>query len=189
MKKKFILLVLPFIATAGSAFGQSEKVLSGKEITESALVEALTPAPDSAPASALTRSIRVNRENAPTITTPASPAKTASASLLITFQTNSAQLTPRARQSLDVVGQALNSEKLSDYRFAVQGHADPRGAPEANLRLSQLRAEAVRQYLVRNKHIADKRLEAVGKGDSELLNPANPSAPENRRVTIVNLSQ
>jgi outer membrane protein OmpA-like peptidoglycan-associated protein len=87
------------------------------------------------------------------------------------------------------VGQALNSEKLGDFRFAVQGHADPRGDPEANLRLSQLRAEAVRQYLVQNKHIADQRLEAVGKGDRELLNPANPTAPENRRVTIVNLSQ
>jgi outer membrane protein OmpA-like peptidoglycan-associated protein len=188
VKTKTILLVLPFIASAGSALGQSEKVLSEKDITESALVEALTPAPDSAPATVRTRSIRVNRENAPAMT-PASPAKTASASLLITFQTNSAQLTPRARQSLDVVGQALNSEKLGDFRFAVQGHADPRGDPEANLRLSQLRAEAVRQYLVQNKHIADQRLEAVGKGDRELLNPANPTAPENRRVTIVNLSQ
>jgi flagellar motor protein MotB len=52
-----------------------------------------------------------------------------------------------------------------------------------------MRAESVRQYLVQNNRIEDRRLEAVGKGDKELLNPANPIAPENRRVTIVNLAQ
>jgi OmpA-OmpF porin, OOP family len=185
MKAKSLFVIVPFIALFGSGAAQSETVLSGKEITESALIQALTPGPDSGTAPVRSRSIRVNREEAP----PATPAKTASASLLITFPTNSAQLTPRAKQSLDIVGQALNSDKLSDFRFAVQGHADPRGNPEDNLKLSQLRAEAVRQYLVRSKHIADQRLEAVGKGDKELLNPQNPTAPENRRVTFVNLSQ
>jgi flagellar motor protein MotB len=29
----------------------------------------------------------------------------------------------------------------------------------------------------------------VGKGDRELINKSNPEAPENRRVTIVNLSR
>jgi OOP family OmpA-OmpF porin len=43
--------------------------------------------------------------------------------------TNSANLTPAARESLDVVGQALASEKLQTYRFAIEGHADPRGLP------------------------------------------------------------
>jgi outer membrane protein OmpA-like peptidoglycan-associated protein len=117
------------------------------------------------------------------------PAKTASASLLITFQTNSAQLTPDARQRLNVVGEALRSDQLNNYQFSIEGHADPSGNPVSNLKLSQRRAEAVRQYLVQNRHIANQRLEAVGKGDKEPLNVVNPVAPENRRVTIVNLAK
>ena len=186
MKAKSIFLIIPLAALCFSAFAQSEKVLGGKDITESALIQALTPVPDSGDAPTRTRSIRVSPENA-SIGASAS-VKPASASLMITFETNSAALTPRAKQSLDVVGEALASNKLASFRFAIQGHADPRGESEANLRLSQLRAESVRQYLVESKHIDESRLEAVGKGDKELINSANPAAPENRRVTIINLA-
>lgn len=185
MKTKPFLLMIPVMAFYLPLAAQTEKVFRGQDLTESALIQALTPAPELGEDPIRTRSIRVNPVNQPR---PA-PAKPAKASLLITFETNSATLTPRARQSLDVVGQALSSDKLAQFRFAIQGHADPRGDSEANLRLSQLRAESVRQYLVQNNHIQDERLEAIGKGDKELLNAANPIAPENRRVTIVNLAQ
>ncbi|MDB5842282.1 MAG: OmpA family protein [Herminiimonas sp.] len=188
MNAKSFLLMVPLAALSCLAAAQSDKVLRGQEITESALIQALTPPASAAEEPIRTRSIRVNRDDAPR-PAAAKPAKPASASLLITFETNSAELTPRAKQSLDVVGQALSSDKLADFRFAIQGHADPRGDSEANLRLSQMRAESVRQYLVQNNRIEDRRLEAIGKGDKELLNPANPIAPENRRVTIVNLAQ
>ena len=42
----------------------------------------------------------------------------------------------------------------------------------------------MRLYLVQAHNISAARLRAVGKGDRELLNPNNPVAPENRRVTI-----
>ena len=132
----------------------------------------------------MTRSIRVQPDNA-----GAGSAKQASASLLITFETNSAGLTARAKRSLDVVGQALASDKLANFRFGIEGYADPRGQSDVNLKLSQARAEAVRDYLVTTKNIERARLEPVGKGDKELLNKQNPIAPENRRVTFVNLSK
>jgi len=186
MKARTYFLMIPLVAFSCSALAQTENVLRGKAITESALIQALTPSPDSGEASVRTRSIRVSPDK-PSLT--ASAAKQASASLLITFETNSAALTPRAKQSLDVVGQALNSDKLATFSFAIQGHADPRGDSESNMRLSQMRAESVRQYLVQNKHIDESRLQAVGKGDKELINTADPAAPENRRVTIINLAQ
>lgn len=187
MRATLFFLVMPFILF-NSASAQNEKVLSGNDITESALIQALTPSPGEKGGALITRGIRVNRENLPRMVSD-SPSKTASAALLITFQTNSAQLTPDAKRKLDVVGQALNSDQLNAYQFSIQGHADPRGDPGFNLKLSQRRAESVRQYLVENKHIGLQRLEAVGKGDKEPLNIANPVAPENRRVTIVNLEQ
>lgn len=158
---------------AQAVFAQADKVLEGKDINESALVNALTPEPQMR-----TRSLKVTRDAA------AIPVKSPSASLLITFETNSAQLTPKAKESLDVVGRALNSEKLAEFRFSIEGHADPRGGEAANLRLSQARAESVAAYLAEIQKIDRARLKPVGKGQSELMNVSNPIAPENRRVTI-----
>ena len=161
------------------AFAQADKVLEGKDVTESALVNALTPDPQMR-----TRSIKITRDGA-----PAAPAKSPSASLLITFETNSAQLTPKSKEALEVVGRALKSDKLAEFRFSIEGHADPRGNEASNLRLSQLRAESVAGYLAERQQIDRNRLKPVGKGQTELLNVANPAAPENRRVTIRTLTE
>jgi outer membrane protein OmpA-like peptidoglycan-associated protein len=175
-------LALPFALAAlvagGFAAAQTTSVLSGGGVTESALIDALAP-PAEAP-----RTRGINRNAAP----PAAP-KPAKAALLITFQTNSTALTPQARRELDIVGRALNTQKLQEYVFAIEGHADPRGSPEANLKLSQGRAEAVVQYLVSAQSVRPERLKAIGKGDREPLDPANPAAPENRRITFVNTFQ
>jgi len=116
------------------------------------------------------------------------PSEPPKASILITFETNSADLTAEARRSIDVVGRALSSDSLASFQFSIEGHADPRGGSDLNQRLSQARAESVRRYLVAAHGISPERLQAVGKGDRELVNAANPTAPENRRVTIVNMS-
>ena len=182
MNTTWLAVALASLALGLSAWAQTpERVLSGKDVTEAALIEALTPGQEPI----LTRGIGVERN----VERRPMRAKPASASLLITFETNSAALTTQAKAALNVVGEALGSEKLAPFRFSIQGHADPRGNPEANRKLSQLRAESVRNYLVHNKNIDDPRLEAVGKGDTELMNKENPVAPENRRVTIVNLAQ
>jgi outer membrane protein OmpA-like peptidoglycan-associated protein len=163
-----------------NALGQDNPVIQQGKEDMGTLVDALAPKPP-----VRTRSIKILRDQ------PASPAaaQPPKVSLLITFETNSAVLTARSRQSLDVVGQALASGKLAPFRFAIEGHADPRGSSAANLKLSQLRAESVRTYLIDTVHIDPARLDAVGKGDRELMNTASVEAPENRRVTIVNLSR
>ncbi len=119
---------------------------------------------------------------------PAAPAKAASLQMLITFNTNSSTLTDSAQAALDKVAHALQSDRLAAYRFRVEGHADPRGAADANMKLSEDRAAAVVQYLTQKDGIAPERLTSVGKGSSEPLNRRNPTAPENRRVTIVTVT-
>jgi OmpA-OmpF porin, OOP family len=69
----------------------------------------------------------------------------------------------------------------------IEGHADRRGKPEVNQRLSAARANAVRAYLTRKHSVAEQRLKAVGKGDTQPLNPDDPAAKENRRVTFVSV--
>lgn len=184
-------LVVSQLAWAQTGNG---KVLSGKAVTESNLLDALTPAA-AAPADAngdadvavRTRSLRVT-SNTPAAAVLA-PRKKASASLLITFETNSAQLTARSKEQLDVVAAALKNDRLKDFSFEVEGHADARGAADANRLLSQQRAESVRAYLVGSHSIAEARLRAVGKGDTEPMNTRDVAAAENRRVTITTITQ
>src|SRR5262249_13955243 len=159
------------------------------QVTEKNLLDALTP-DDAEKQGIRTRSLRVGptggqpgatQGSAATATPP--PARR-DVSLLVTFVTNSARLTERAHQLLDVVGLAWNAEQLAALKFTVEGHADPRGTPQGNLVLSQARAESVRTYLITAHGIKGARLLAVGKGDTEPMNKATPTAPENRRVTI-----
>ena len=109
-----------------------------------------------------------------------------SLSLLIQFDFNSARVRPESQQALAQLSQALLSPELRDSRFAVEGHTDAQGRADVNLKLSQQRALAVRDFLKTQGVVAD-RLATVGKGASELANPADPQSGENRRVRIVNL--
>ena len=189
--------VLSGLAFSHLAVAQANdsKVLSGKAVTESNLLDALTPA--AAPAAAAggdadvavrTRSLRVSADTSATAAVLA-PRKKPSASLLITFETNSAALTVHSKEQLDVVAAALKNDRLKDFSFDVEGHADARGNPEQNKLLSQQRAESVRMYLITAQDIPQAKLRAIGKGDSEPMNLKDVAAAENRRVTIVTNSQ
>lgn len=188
------------LAAAGALClsAQAQTLLKGKDLSEKNLIEALSP-PAAAPADAAegeevrTRSIRVMRDQPSDkaleqFAKPAPPKQT-SASVLITFVTNSSELTDRARSSLDVVGRALQADRLASFKFAIEGHADPRGNHDDNLRLSQSRADSVVAYLADQHRISRDRLKPIGKGDTELFNSRQIDAPENRRVTIVTLRE
>ena len=109
-----------------------------------------------------------------------------SLSLSIQFDFNSARVRPESQDALDNLAQALQSTDLQTAKFAIEGHTDLRGRQDYNQRLSQQRAESVRDYLEK-RSVSQDRLIALGKGSSELANPDNPFGAENRRVRVVNL--
>ena len=188
LHSKIALIALAAALTCGRALAQ-EKVLREGQVTQQALIDALAPAAAaSAPEDGVrTRSWKpgVRPAAAAAAGTAAAAAQPARASILVTFVTSSADLTSNAKQALDVLASAMKSEKLSGQRFTIEGHADPRGSEEVNLKLSQARAESVRGYLMGSHGLAAERINAVGKGSSALMKPSEPAAPENRRVTIV----
>jgi len=156
-----------------------DAVLKGSQVTESALIDALIiEGPEAANGAA--RGFR-----APTHTAAAAKPGPGKASLLITFATDSSELTGESQSVLDALARALQSDALAGFSFRVEGHSDARGDGAHNLELSQLRAESVAAYLVKAHGVLPERLKAVGKGSSEPLNTARIDAPENRRVTIV----
>lgn len=188
LRFKFASLALAAVlATAGSAQAQ-EKVLREGQVTQQGLIDALTPAAPAAAASAPEEGGMRTRSFRPAVRvsgTAAAAAQPARANILVTFVTNSADLTGSAKKALDVLAAAMKSDKLAAVKFTIEGHADPRGSEEANMKLSQARAESVREYLLASHGLAAERINAVGKGSSALMKPSEPAAPENRRVTIV----
>jgi outer membrane protein OmpA-like peptidoglycan-associated protein len=110
-------------------------------------------------------------------------------SLMVTFATGSAELTPQAEAVLASLARALASPDLAQARFRIEGHTDTVGDAAMNQTLSERRAAAVRDLLVTRFGIAAGRLEVMGFGESALLVPTGDGRPEprNRRVQVVNL--
>jgi outer membrane protein OmpA-like peptidoglycan-associated protein len=117
---------------------------------------------------------------------PTDTTKTPGIALIVQFGFDSSKLDASARETLDQLGEAIASNELRLSKFLIEGHTDAVGAASYNLELSRRRAETVRDYLVINLGIERDRLVAVGKGESDLLDPAQPDSPVNRRVEIVN---
>ncbi|MBC8750260.1 OmpA family protein [Paraburkholderia sp. WC7.3b] len=176
------LCLFALLCTATRA---AEPVLNEKDINEQSVTRALEP--DESGDNVVTRGFVLSNQPPSAAPRPA-PARKPAAQILITFATNSATLTDSAKAALDKVAGALQSEKLAAYRFRVEGHADPRGSPDLNMKLSEDRAAAVVEYLTQKAGIASERLSSLGKGSSDPLNKRNPTAPENRRVTIVTVT-
>lgn len=81
------------------------------------------------------------------------------------FETNSANLLPESEATLTEVGTVL--EKFVDLRVEVQGHTDTRGSASYNRKLSQMRAETVRSYLLLHFKLRDGNLVAKGYGETQ----------------------
>jgi len=78
------------------------------------------------------------------------------------FSTDSSDLSPQARGTLDKQAQWLN--RYSQYgQFTVEGHADERGTREYNLALGARRAQTVRDYLI-SRGIAANRIHTISYG-------------------------
>ncbi len=109
--------------------------------------------------------------------------------LEIYFDYNSAEITAKALPVLTSLGKALSSPELQGATFLVGGHTDGKGTASYNQSLSERRAEAVKQYLIREFKIGNDRLLAMGFGFERLKNAANILADENRRVQVVNFGK
>jgi len=112
--------------------------------------------------------------------------KLPSADLEVYFDYDKAEVTPATRNTLGPLGQALIDPKLLGDRFVLVGHTDGKGGDAYNQVLSERRAAAVKDYLVRTFGIAPDRLVSYGRGKAALKNTMDPFASENRRVQVIN---
>jgi len=98
------------------------------------------------------------------------------------FVRGTPELTDHARQALRFATQYI--ERLPN-QLSVTGHTDADELPSDNWRLSAQRANSARRELAA-QGMPNQRFETVvGKADSDLLVPDEPTAAQNRRVSIV----
>lgn len=103
----------------------------------------------------------------------------------IYFDTGKADIKPKSAPAIDEVAKLLKGD--AGPQVFVVGHTDTVGSLEANLKLSQARAEAVRRALVDAHGIAASRLKAFGAGPFAPVaaNDTEEGRGRNRRVELV----
>jgi outer membrane protein OmpA-like peptidoglycan-associated protein len=103
----------------------------------------------------------------------------------VTFRTNSAVLSPEAKQSLDELAGKTQTAKA--FMIEVAGHTDGTGSEAKNFRLSRARADAVVQYLAVQHKIPLRRfVTPMGYGKTEAVadNTTAAGRQQNRRVEV-----
>ena len=101
------------------------------------------------------------------------------------FETDSSELTPQSRATLDKQAQWLTN--YSQYtQFTIEGHADERGTREYNIALGARRAQAVRDYLI-SRGIQAQRMRTISYGKERPVAVCNDIScwSQNRRAFTV----
>ncbi len=105
------------------------------------------------------------------------------------FKTNRAVIKPESYEVLNQVAEVMvRYAYIKQVR--VEGHTDDRGRDSYNLKLSQKRADAVREYLV-NQGVEPERLESMGYGETTPIddNKTRDGRANNRRVDFTIVEQ
>ncbi|WP_310556153.1 OmpA family protein [Flavobacterium sp.] len=102
----------------------------------------------------------------------------------ILFDTNKATIKSSSATILNDLGKALNEN--SDIKISITGHTDSDGDEKANQKLSEQRAESVKNYLNKNFDISSSRMSIFGSGESENIagNKSESEKMQNRRVAF-----
>lgn len=115
---------------------------------------------------------------------PIAKPMTGTLTLNIQYESGSFEPDPAARQNLDTIAETMKA--YPNLKIAVNGYTDALGSESGNLKLSQKRADAVRDYLV-GKGVDSARITSQGYG--EKFPVADNGSPEgrqkNRRIEIV----
>jgi outer membrane protein OmpA-like peptidoglycan-associated protein len=124
-----------------------------------------------------------------TVTPPPAPTPVERLTLDINFDTNKVAIRPSERAELE---KAMAFVKQHPGRkIVIEGHTDNTGTASYNQGLSERRAAAVKDYLIRNGAVEEGKITAVGYGLSRPIadNATRAGRAQNRRVDIIVLPE
>jgi outer membrane protein OmpA-like peptidoglycan-associated protein len=99
----------------------------------------------------------------------------------VLFRTGSADITPEMTKGIQVLAEAV--AKSPALKVRVDGYADPRGTVDANLKLSEARANAVRDLFLA-AGVSDEALEINAFGKSQSVAADSDGYALERRVRL-----
>ena len=107
----------------------------------------------------------------------------------IQFDVDTPIVRPESYQAVGRIADAMVNASLLPYTFLIVGHIEANGKREPNVILSQRRADAIRDILVNTFKISAKRLQSIGLGEEQLLDPARPTAAVNQQIQIITIAK
>jgi OOP family OmpA-OmpF porin len=107
----------------------------------------------------------------------------------IRFDTDTPVVRPESYQTVGRIADALVNAALLPYSFLVVGHTDSNGRREANVLLSQRRADAIRDVLVNTFKISSKRIQSLGLGEEQFIDQAHPTSAVNQQIQILTIAK
>ncbi|MBM3598606.1 MAG: OmpA family protein [Alphaproteobacteria bacterium] len=120
----------------------------------------------------------------PAVVPPRPPAVAAPKQFIVFFDFDKSDITAQAQRIINDA--ATEWKRTGTARIALTGHADRAGTERYNQRLSERRAVAVKDALVR-QGVPASVIATIGRGESQPLVPTADGVrePQNRRVEIV----
>ena len=110
-------------------------------------------------------------------------------SVAITFDTDTPVVRPESYQTLGRIADALVQASLLPYSFLIVGHMETTGRRENNVILSQRRADAIRDTMVNTFKISSKRIQTIGLGEEQFVDPAHPASQLNEQIQLVTIAK
>ena len=106
-------------------------------------------------------------------------------SMQLNFKSGSADVLTEHYSEIAKAGEFM--KQYPDSEVVIEGHSDSQGAAAFNKRLSQQRADSIREYLIKMYGIEAMRISAKGFGESSPIadNSTAQGRAENRRVVAV----
>jgi OmpA-OmpF porin, OOP family len=102
--------------------------------------------------------------------------------LTLSFESGKAKITTQSYEEINACAKFLTNNP--EINVQIDGHTDAVGAADANQKLSEERAKAVKEYLI-SKGVAENRMKPVGFGESKPLETTGGEAnPKNRRIEL-----
>jgi len=114
-------------------------------------------------------------------------AHVASVSIPINFEVGTTMVDARTRDNIAVLAEALADPTYAQQHFTFVGHADVRGVEPNNIVLSKRRAEAMAQAVVLLQPSLRDRIDVIGRGSSEPIDPGQDEDAyrANRRLQVL----
>ena len=107
----------------------------------------------------------------------------------VQFDTDTPIVRPESYQTLGKLADTLVNSALLNYTFLIVGHVESGARRDHAVFLSQRRADAIRDILVNTFKISAKRLQSVGLGEEQLLDPARPNGAANNQTQIMTVGK